>query len=487
MGDASVVLMPQRMKSARTLVDQNCDKFKNIAVLIKVLKMRTRSLLPTIFLSVLLAACGGGGGGTSSPTVSSTQIDLCAVESKNYGDVPIPTGYLGSYQVPSAAGRLANSVVRTADLADWDYWWSRPATLLCTDKIAYLKNINRETIRRLAAIGVNRIYVSNYGSWDNIANPIWHIPEANYAIPKAVLEFTVAEAHARGMQVFLTWQNNYSDDAHGFMAYDAENLSQSQYTALKNSWRSHILEQAAYAQSIGLDGLGVGIDYFDPLSVRNVYTPPGSTPNGGQLKTDYSAFLVQLAGDVRSVFAGKLYYGGQNDDVYPNVIAAVDEFVYRLWAGATAGTYNTGNPFNVQNLKGNLQQGFYYAFWRGGVDFGNGGSISKPVVFKTYAQSTTDFYNGGSWIEDNWCIEPCAAQRSLTTSFSAQAVAYEAALELANEQTYVTTGGVGPYGYAYFDLLSETRTANSITFPNISNSIRNKPAEAIVRDWFRRQ
>jgi hypothetical protein len=474
------------MKSARFWLTKVTINLK-IAVLIKVLKMRTRSLLPTIFFSVLIAACGGGGGGASSPTVSSAPIDLCAVESKNYGDVPIPIGYLGNYQVPSAAGRLANSVVRTADLADWDYWWSRPATLLCTDKIAYLKNINRETIRRLAEIGVNRIYVSNYGSWDNIANPIWHIPEANYAIPKDVLEFTVAEAHARGMQVFLTWQNNYSDDAHGFMAYDAETMSQSQYTALKNSWRSHILEQAAYAQRIGVDGLGVGIDYFDPLSVRNVYTPLGSTPNGGQLKADYSAFLVQLTGDVRSVFTGKLYYGGQNDDVYPNVIAAVDEFVYRFWAGAAAGTYNTGNPFNVQNVKNNLQQGFYYSFWRGGVDFGNGGVISKPVIFKVYAQSHSQIYDGGPWVEDNWCIEPCTLQRNTTTNFSAQAIAYEAALELASSQNYAITGGIGPYGYAYFDLLSETRTANSITFPNISNSIRNKPAEGIVRDWFRRQ
>jgi len=449
------------------------------------MKMKKIKFALVVLASVVLSACGGGGGAPT--TVSSTPIDLCAVESKNYGDVAIPSGYLGTYTIPTAAGRLANGVVRTADLADWDYWWSRPASVLCTDKITYLKNVNRETIRRLAAIGVDRIYISNYGSWDNIENPIWHIPEANYAIPKAVQEFIVSEAHARGVKVFLTWQNNYSDEAHGFSAYDPETMSQAQYTALKNSWHSHMLEQAAYAQSIGIDGLGVGIDYFDPLSVRNVYTPLGSTPSGGQLKDDYSSFLAQLARDVRPVFAGKLYYGGQNEDVYPQVIAEVDEFVYKFWAGATAGTYTANNPFTVPNVKSTLQQALYWSFWRGGIDFNNAGSISKPVVFKTYAQSTTDFYNGGGWIEDNWCTEPCTLQRNATTSFSAQAVAYEAALELANEQTYVTTGGAGSYGYAFFDLLSETRTANSVTFPNISNSIRNKPAEGIVRDWFRRQ
>ena len=440
-----------------------------------------QSILLSAILSVFLTACGGGGG---SGAATAATVDPCAVESKNYGDAAIPSGYLGTYTVPTAASRLGSSVVRTADLADWDYWWSRPATVTCTDKITYLKNINRETIRRLSAIGTNRIYISNYGQWDNISNPIWHIPEANYAIPKAVQEFIVTEAHARGMQVFLTWQNSYSDDAHGYLAYDAETITPTQYTALKDSWRAHILEQAAYAQSIGIDGLNIGIDYFDPASVQTVYTPPGSTPTGGQYRTDFSSFLAQLARDTRSVFTRKLYYGGQRQDVYPEVIAEVDEFVYRLWLGST---YSTANPFTLQNIKTTLQQALYYDFWRAGIDFNNAGLITKPVIFKIYGQSTTDFYNGGGWIEDNWCSEPCTAQRTATTSFSAQAVAYEAALELVNEQTYVTTGGAGTYGYAFFDLLGETRTANSVTFPNISNSIRNKPAEGLLRDWFRRQ
>jgi hypothetical protein len=458
--------------------------FNNIRTFVKEQTMRKFITIAVIF-SAFLTACGGGGGSATPQNAAAT--DPCAVESKNYGDVAIPTGYLGTYTIPSAASRLGNTVVRTADLADWDYWWSRPATVLCTDKIAYLKNVNRETIRRLAAIGTNRIYISNYGQWDNISNPIWHIPEVNYAIPKAVQEFIVAEAHARGMQVFLTWQNNYSDDAHGYLAYDAETITPTQYTALKNSWRTHILEQAAYAQSIGVDGLNIGIDYFDPASIQNVYTPPGTTPTGGQLKSDFTNFLVQLARDTRPIFRGTLYYGGQRQDVYPQVIAEVDEFVYRLWLGAAQGTYTPSYPFTVQNVKTTIQQALYYDFWRAGVDFNNSGSISKPVIFKIYGQSNLAAYNSSTWIEDNYCSEPCTLQRSAETSFSAQAIAYEAALQLANEQTYVTTGGAGPYGYAFFDALVETRTANSFTFPNISNSVRNKPAEAIVRDWFRRQ
>lgn len=447
--------------------------------------MRTSFFSSTV-LALLLTACGGGGGGGTT-TTTTTPVDPCAVESKNYGDVAIPAGYLGTYTVPTAANRFANTVVRTADLADWDYWWSRPATVLCTDKIAYLKNVNRETIRRLAAIGTDRIYISNYGQWDNISNSLWHIPEANYAIPKAVQESIVTEAHSRGMKVFLTWQNSYSDDTHGYLAYDAETLTQTQYTALKNSWRNHLLEQAAYAQSIGIDGLNIGIDYFDPTSVQNVYTPPGSTPTGGQLKSDFTNFLTQLARDIRPIFSRTLYFGGQRQDVYPQVIAEVDEFVYRLWLGAAQGTYSSSNPFTVQNVKSTLRQAMYYDFWRAGVDFNNSGSIPKPVIFKIYGQSNLAAYNSSTWIEDNFCFEPCTLQRSAETSFSAQAVAYEAALQLANDQTYVTTGGAGPYGYAFFDSLVETRTANSFTFPNLSNSIRNKPAEGIVRDWFRRQ
>ena len=433
-------------------------------------------LLP-IILALFLVACGGGGGGGggTTTTTSTTPVDLCAVESKNYGDMAIPTGFLGTYSVPTAAGRLANTQARTADLADWDYWWSRPESVLCTDKITYLKNVNRETIRRLVAIGVDRIYISNYGSWDNTNNSIWHIPEANYAIPKAVQEFIVTEAHARGIKVFLTWQNNYSDDAHGYLTYNADTITQTQYTALKTSWRNHLLEQAAYAQRIGIDGLSIGIDYFSPASVQP----------GGQYLADYTNFLVQLTRDIRSVFQGKLYYGGQNQDIYPQVISVVDEFVYRFWLGAGVGTYTVSNPLTVANVKNTLQQRLYWDFQRAGVDFNNLNTISKPVIFKIYAQSNVEFYTSNGYAEDNFCFEPCTAQRSLTTSFSAQAVAYEAALELANEQTYLTTGGAGPYGYAFFNSLSETKMQNGMpTFPNISNSIRNKPAELIVRNWF---
>ena len=438
-----------------------------------------------VLASVVLSACGGGGGAAAPTTVSSTPIDLCAVESKNYGDVAIPSGYLGTYTIPTAAGRLANGVVRTADLADWDYWWSRPASVLCTDKIAYLKNVNRETIRRLAAIGVDRIYISNIGSWDNIENSIWHIPEENYSIPKIIQEYIVNEAHSRGVKVFLTWQHTNCDGSHGCSGYDPESMSESQFTTLLNSWRQHILEQAAYAKSIGIDGINVGIDNFTPNSIKN----------GGQFRNQYTDAISKLAQELKLTFPGVLYFGGQNDDVYTEIIDAVDEFLYRIYAGSAAGTYGPGNPLSISNIKSRMDQGFYWDVWRGGVDFANAGKINKPVIFKIYAQSNEYFYNGG-WIEDNYCSEPCSLQRGAISNFSLQAIAYEAALQFINEQRYVTVGGAGTYGYAFFDSLTETVMQNGLpaipingmsTFPNISNSIRNKPAEGIVRDWFRRQ
>src|SRR2546426_12077223 len=84
------------------------------------------------------------------------------------------------------------------------------------------------------------------------------------------------------------------------------------------------------------------------------------------------------------------------------------------------------------------------------------------------------------WVEDGFCVSGCA-QNAVRTDFSVQAIAYEAMLEAVSTQTAFTTAGVTAGSYWYVDVMLPAQS-----FPNISQSWRNKPAESILYRWFAR-
>jgi hypothetical protein len=85
--------------------------------------------------------------------------------------------------------------------------------------------------------------------------------------------------------------------------------------------------------------------------------------------------------------------------------------------------------------------------------------------------------NGAPTTFDN----PLCMQKNYTTDFSVQANAVEAAFQAIKEQTYLKTYGV-MFSTSYW--LTDTLTPGVEGFPNISQSIRGKPAETIVKNWY---
>lgn len=103
---------------------------------------------------------------------------------------------------------------------------------------------------------------------------------------------------------------------------------------------------------------------------------------------------------------------------------------------------------------------------------------SQRLALYALLQSHRDFLQTG-WIEDSFCVNGCV-QNTLQTDFSVQAIAYEALLEAAVES------GLGfvsfdAKGYWYTDTILPKDS-----FPNTSQSPRNKPAEAIIQRWFKK-
>ena len=93
------------------------------------------------------------------------------------------------------------------------------------------------------------------------------------------------------------------------------------------------------------------------------------------------------------------------------------------------------------------------------------------------------------WTEDGFCIsgslddgttDECI-QNYYTTDFSAQAIGMEGMLQAINQQSYFEIMGVDVHtGY----WLTDTLIPGEEGFPNLSQSIRGKPAEEIVKYWY---
>ena len=128
----------------------------------------------------------------------------------------------------------------------------------------------------------------------------------------------------------------------------------------------------------------------------------------------------------------------------------------------------------------------------------NSSSTIPPVMFNLFSQSHASFLSRG-WIEDGFCTpgtidnvayDECV-QNEVKTDFSAQAIFTEALFRAVDTQSYFETlGTTTSTGYWLSDTLIPDAnqipaSSNTIEgFPNMSQSIRGKPAEKLFKYWY---
>ena len=103
-------------------------------------------------------------------------------------------------------------------------------------------------------------------------------------------------------------------------------------------------------------------------------------------------------------------------------------------------------------------------------------------MFRILLQSHRNFFQTGYIPDVAFCTENCT-QLDIETDFSVQAIGYEAFFEALSE---IHGNGIDVYSTdAYWYWYTDTMLPLN-NFPNISHSIRNKPAESVVYYWFSR-
>ena len=115
-------------------------------------------------------------------------------------------------------------------------------------------------------------------------------------------------------------------------------------------------------------------------------------------------------------------------------------------------------------------------------------AIGKPVMAFAGIQSRSNALSLPGYMEETQCTDSVGTlafstsciQRQTTTNFALQAIVIEAQLETFASFRLPIGSIVGILDYFQTDFMS----ADGPTFPNIASSIRNKPAEGIVKQWF---
>jgi hypothetical protein len=187
--------------------------------------------------------------------------------------------------------------------------------------------------------------------------------------------------------------------------------------------------------------------------------------------------MPEIGRKIRTVYSGDRALSNWGGEFHnPALVAEAERLHLDVWLSGFSITQEEDTRLSVPFLRGKYLELIQNMA-------GEIGAYGKPTVFTLFAQSHRDFLLKG-WVEDGFCNDiaaPGCDQREMDIDFSIQAMSYQALMEAISAQTAFDVIGVHVIGYWFADnILPDS------SFPNLSQSFRNKPAEALMYQWFAR-
>jgi hypothetical protein len=402
-------------------------------------------------VAVFLVACGGGGG---SSTGGQSSVSSCIL--KTYSS-SYPNNYNGSNTIPTPTQRFANDVMRSIGVKDYYPQDNNN----CNTVAEHSRLLYKKTLDRLQANNVDTVEVYQYGPITNFNDNTWTFNESSWQIPKNELIWFIQEAHSRNLKVTMVWQLWPNDSLNNQI--NVTNPTEAESIRFLRGWNDIMVSLARFSQANNVDNLYIQWSAFS--------YPVNRYPESSTLE------FIKIIDNIRSVFNGKLFMGWPR--FYDKrVIEKVDAIVIPLTPSNWS--FVDDSNISVSLLKDRYKDAIIGKY----LDFSlysNMLPANIPVIWDFNIQSRDKALSQG-WVEDGFCINNCI-QNTYVTDFSIQALAVEGAFQAIKEQTYFKTYGINfSTGYWHTDTLS----AGAEGFPNLSQSIRGKPSETIVKYWFQK-
>ena len=378
----------------------------------------------------------------------------CALTSKV---IAYPSSYLGAFPMPPINGApLPPGILRGVALRD--YWggggWLNNPSLNneCTGSM-YTAFI--ESLKRFKKLGADHVIMYQTAIMEDVNAAELRFLAKDMWISDTDLAWIAAQARAAGLKL-----HEYicigTDAKHQPLP---QNPSPEWAAKFFDAWTKFIVGRAVVAQRNGIEAITLDWSayYLDLTSMNSLYVSK----------------MTELARRVRRVFSGKTIVGtAYTPSDASSLLKNIDWVCKGIFYGISS---EENSQLSVSVVKKRTQEIIGWAAASLGAD-------APPMVWGLAPGSYRNYLLGG-WLEDAFCVpspDDCS-QRKVRTDFSVQAITYEAALEAIAEQALLKTASVEAFGYWYTDVI---RPKDS--FPNLSFSFRNKPAESIVYEWFKR-
>jgi len=447
-----------------------------------------------------LAACGGGSSSEVLPTppfVATTYAVSTDVSKLSYP---------AAYTTPSASPAEVNSDPCRLDLNVVSY----PQSWLGTSPLPviqgaplkketlrgiYLKDIMLsdnplfvggcsgslqsefvKTIARAKKLGVDHIYVPQWHWAAQRNDGSWFIMRADDSfgpLRDSDLSFFVNKAHEAGLKVVMMNQIQgmmNSDMSSAFIP--AKSLDN--FRKWLTAYDAFMAERAVFFATLRIDAWEIGCNAC-------FYMDDGDgSPSARQLFQDQ---YTQTLRQVKSVYPGKIMTHANNSWMRdaPEFFDQVDIVVNSLYGAFTQETAR--NP-TVHHIKTAFQNG---GFAQNVADFHSRG---KTILINFGLQSRFNALTEEGYLEETACTAgvnqgdittTVCAQKNTAPDFALQANYFEAALEFIQELESQMDLMVFAGEYWETDSL-----ISDVVFPNIGATIRNKPAEGVVKAWFQK-
>ena len=422
-----------------------------------------------LILSIVLSGCGGGGGtstGDSSQAVSVKSTCTLAVNSNT-----VPQSYYGTNSIYTPLSKFDNTILRCIGLKDYHPRFSVANTNCTQDEHSRL--IYQKTLDRLQLLNVDFVEVYQYGPVVDFNATTWVVDKSTWQIPESELIWFIKEANSRNIKVNIIWQL-WQTDSKGNTINSDHTMTETEMLKVLRGWHNIIVEMAKFGGNNGLNILTVHWNAFH-FPVTNKY------------KESATLEFLSIINDVRQHFNGKLFMGASPVFFDKRIVEKVDGIIIPL----TPSNWSRNDDINISvsllksryldNILGKALE----LSMATGLDL-----KSIPVIWDFNIQSRDKALSEG-WVEDgfctngsvifNWGNTECTNQMNYVTDFSIQALAIEGAFQAIKEQTLIKTYGIN-FSTSYWH--TDTLVPGQEGFPNLSQSIRGKPAENVVKHWF---
>ena len=402
----------------------------------------------------------------NNPTITSVQVfdPYCAIERE---EIAYPVEYLGDYEFPQVNGApLPAEISRVVGLHDVgipDYTFMDCANNVTNDARALEREGFLKAMKRAQSLGADEITITNMLKFSDFENAELE-PLERCPVSSDDFCYIAGNAEELGLDTTLCL-NLFIIDKN---PWDYPIPSSDWLATLIHNWETFVLNQAQLSEETGVDALM--INHFDWQPYIKGY------------EDVYQTGMLALLGKVRTVYHGRILFmldplQGADLDKLSKLLSSVDGFIVNAVPAPLS--YASDKTVSVSNLKG-----LYLTYFRNiAIEFNK---FHKPYLIRVLIQSEKTFLENG-WNEDMSCVrkgdDPCY-QLHLEVDFSVQAIAYEAMLEAiaqVHTEQQMDVYGVETTGYLFMDVVLP-----HVSHPQISQSVRDKPAEAVIYQWFKR-